>query len=331
MKHYFSHDEGARNDPKLIKVLMKLGQEGKGVFWDLIEMLYEQNGYLLLSEIESYAFCLRTDINVIEKLIHDFGLFESDKDRFWSASVITRIGKRADKSKSASDSSRSKWKNPKDEINRANRSERLTAGRKINTHTVSEWEEMKEYFKGCVRCGSDESIVKDHIIPLYQGGSDGIENLQPLCKKCNSSKGAENVDFRIKNKTNACEMPAVWFKMPAIKEKKVNKSIDDKKESPASTFLSNLIGSVQPKELLKLDGQYGEHAQRQTSKNLNQLEKLKNEFLAENEALSSSWKDLKDLKQHFIFWVNKQPISKGLVYTGPKTNTIDHSKPLSHA
>ena len=39
---YFSHDYGSRNDPKLVKVLMKLKQEGKGVYWDLIEMLYEQ-------------------------------------------------------------------------------------------------------------------------------------------------------------------------------------------------------------------------------------------------------------------------------------------------
>ncbi len=28
---YFSHDYSARNDPKLVKVLMKLGQAGKGV------------------------------------------------------------------------------------------------------------------------------------------------------------------------------------------------------------------------------------------------------------------------------------------------------------
>src|SRR5690606_22707370 len=95
---------GARNDPKLIKVLMKLGQSGKGVYWDLIEMLYEQNGYLLLSECESYAFALRTDCDTITKLINDFDLFQKDDKKFWSNSVLDRLNKRNEKSKKAKDS-----------------------------------------------------------------------------------------------------------------------------------------------------------------------------------------------------------------------------------
>lgn len=97
MKAYFSHDEGARNDPKLVKVLMRLGQAGKGVYWDLVEMLYEQGGHLPLAEIESYAFALRTEPDLITSLINDFGLFAKDADRFWSETALERLQMRNDK------------------------------------------------------------------------------------------------------------------------------------------------------------------------------------------------------------------------------------------
>lgn len=91
MKPYFSHDEGARNDPKLVRVLMRLGQAGKGVYWDLVEMLHEQGGYLPLGDLESMAFGLRTDLPTLISLLNDFGLFSQDAERFWSESGLTRL------------------------------------------------------------------------------------------------------------------------------------------------------------------------------------------------------------------------------------------------
>ena len=75
--------------------------------------------------------------------------------------------------------------------NRQKRSERLTAARAQGRHSKAEWVEMLEFFGNrCVRCGAsgaDVSIVKDHIVPIYAGGSDAISNLQPLCRSCNAS------------------------------------------------------------------------------------------------------------------------------------------------
>lgn len=107
--YYFSHDYGSRNDPKLVKVLMKLGQAGKGVYWDLIEMLYEQGGYLMLSDCDSYAFALRTDEECITRLINEFGLFENDGERFWSSSVLSRMDRRDVKSQKAKESALKRW------------------------------------------------------------------------------------------------------------------------------------------------------------------------------------------------------------------------------
>lgn len=41
----------------------------------------------------------------------------------------------------------------------------------------------------CVDCGSTEDITIDHIIAVANGGTNDIDNLQTLCRSCNSKKG----------------------------------------------------------------------------------------------------------------------------------------------
>jgi 5-methylcytosine-specific restriction endonuclease McrA len=40
----------------------------------------------------------------------------------------------------------------------------------------------------CELCGSIESLVIDHIIPLVQGGSNELDNLRTLCNSCNTKE-----------------------------------------------------------------------------------------------------------------------------------------------
>lgn len=51
----------------------------------------------------------------------------------------------------------------------------------------------------CFNCFSTTSLEIDHIVPLSNGGSEEIDNLQILCKSCNCRKGTKTIDYRIDN------------------------------------------------------------------------------------------------------------------------------------
>jgi hypothetical protein len=67
------------------------------------------------------------------------------------------------------------------------------------SYTEEEWESLKKkcnYF--CMCCKRKEPIIKltmDHIIPIRLGGTNYINNIQPLCKSCNSHKMTDIKNF----------------------------------------------------------------------------------------------------------------------------------------
>lgn len=42
----------------------------------------------------------------------------------------------------------------------------------------------------CLHCGAADRLSLDHIHPFSRGGADTLDNLQTLCRPCNSRKGA---------------------------------------------------------------------------------------------------------------------------------------------
>lgn len=65
------------------------------------------------------------------------------------------------------------------------------------SYTAQEWQQLCERFDNrCVCCKEKTKLTVDHVVPLSLGGSNYIENLQPLCGPCNSSKGVGVIDYR---------------------------------------------------------------------------------------------------------------------------------------
>lgn len=106
---YFSHDCNARNDSKLQKIQMKHRLEGIGCYWCIIEMLYEEGGYISIDEYERIAFELRSQCELIKSVIEDFGLFYFLDGKFYSKSVLNRLESRKNKAEKAKVSAMARW------------------------------------------------------------------------------------------------------------------------------------------------------------------------------------------------------------------------------
>ena len=108
--YYFQHDYNARNDPKLQDVLIELGVEGIGIYWCIIEQLYEQGGTLPLHYCKSIAFALHVDYKTVERLVNNYGLFANDGENMWSDSVLKRLDKRKDISDKRKQAAIARWR-----------------------------------------------------------------------------------------------------------------------------------------------------------------------------------------------------------------------------
>lgn len=64
--------------------------------------------------------------------------------------------------------------------------------------TIEEWRAILDFYgHRCLRCGrSDVKLTIDHVLPIFLGGTHTIDNVQPLCGPCNSSKKDKHIDYR---------------------------------------------------------------------------------------------------------------------------------------
>ena len=64
--------------------------------------------------------------------------------------------------------------------------------------TARDWRALLDrYGHQCLACHAiDKKLVADHVIPLSRGGTNTIDNIQPLCELCNMKKHTMRTDYR---------------------------------------------------------------------------------------------------------------------------------------
>ncbi|MBT9164561.1 MAG: hypothetical protein DDT23_00562 [candidate division WS2 bacterium] len=98
--YYFPHDYNARNDPKILQLRLRLGNEGYGIYWQLIEILHEQGGKIQLDEIEGVAFSLNVELeklNNIITILYQLKLLNKDDNSIWNDRVLNNLKERKEK------------------------------------------------------------------------------------------------------------------------------------------------------------------------------------------------------------------------------------------
>lgn len=199
---YFTHDYNARSDRKLIAVMMKHGISGIGCFWCVVEMLYEEGGYIACNEYERIAFELRTSENVIRAVIEDFDLFKINDGFFFSESIIERLKNRTEKSDKARKSVEARWDNHR------KKSEDIRTQYERNTIKERKEEERKE---------NDKNSIPQNGSPILKTNDE--KYLVTRKKKRLSGKRYETFEIfwdKFNYKKGRAEAADAWLEIPEL-------------------------------------------------------------------------------------------------------------------
>ena len=209
MAEYFPHDYGARTDPKLLRLQSKMGQAGKGIYWDLIEFIYEQGGYLMQSECEGIAFAIHTPFDDMMRVLTEFDLFSFDDGKYYSESVLRRIKVRHDASVKASESAKKRWADakamrPHSEGNASAMQEKKSKvkeskEKKIKEKDIFTAKQVSPFFKPCLDIYFDFVRNQLNTEPIINGGEGAaLKGIISALEKVQAVKDGKK------------EVPEVW-------------------------------------------------------------------------------------------------------------------------
>jgi len=206
---YFSHDYNARNDIKIKRLISKHKFAGYGIYWAIVEELYN-NANALPLDYECISFDLNIEIDILKSVINDFELFVIDNGFFGSLSVQRRLEQRNEKSLKARESAYKRWNKTNNDAN--------ALQTQFDSNAIKE-SKVKE---------NKEKEIKDKpalpIFSFYQSliTYGGNENLVSDWLKVRKTKKATNTETAYKKFTTQVEKSG--YNINEVLEKCIEKS-----------------------------------------------------------------------------------------------------------
>lgn len=110
---YFKHDFGARNNPKLKKIKRKYGIEGIGIYWCLLEILYENEGKINEEELENICWDEKIDFEKTKVIMDILEFVKDENNNYCFESVNERIKEREDYCNKQRENANKRWNKEK--------------------------------------------------------------------------------------------------------------------------------------------------------------------------------------------------------------------------
>ncbi len=92
-REYFRHDYNARVDEKIIRLMYKMGWEGYGLYWGIVELIYTGEGKIK-NDVDLIAYELRADASKVASIINDCDLFYIQDGDIRSKCIDARLDER---------------------------------------------------------------------------------------------------------------------------------------------------------------------------------------------------------------------------------------------
>ena len=155
---YFQHDCNAREDPKIVRLRIKHGSAGYGVYFMLLEYLFGQPDLMCEKIYDTIGYTLHESSELVRSVVEDFGLFQfSDDGRLFYSDSFTRrlttmVSKADTRSKAAQKAAQSRWavattiSEPKNDAN-AMRTHTKSDANAMRTHTETDANALQTHTK----------------------------------------------------------------------------------------------------------------------------------------------------------------------------------------